>query len=42
MALLSVASRMALQGVRKQNASPLKVFVDGKYPPKKSLAQRIA
>jgi hypothetical protein len=42
MALLSVASRMALQGVWKQKASPLKAFVDGKHLPKKSLAQSIA
>ena len=42
MALLSVASRMALKVVWKQNASPLKVLVVVKYSPKKSLAQRIA
>jgi hypothetical protein len=42
MKLLSVASRLALKAVGKQKASHMKVFLEGKNRPKKSLAQSIA
>jgi hypothetical protein len=42
MVFLSVASRLALEGVGKQKASHMKAFLEGKNLPKKSLAQSIA
>ncbi len=42
MQFLNVASRLALEGVWKQNAFQWEAFLGGKNFPKKSLAQSIA
>ena len=42
MELLSVASRLPLEAIGRQKASHMKMFLDGKYRPKKSFAQSIA
>ena len=42
MKLLSIASRLALEAIRKQKASHMKAFLEGKIHPKTSLAQSIA